>query len=155
MNRVLAIAWQFALAALGFGAAAFVASLFINLADIPSPADLDRSEFGRELVLSAIGTVFVGYLAFVPACIAIAIAELLGRRDWLFHALGGGAVALAAAIMRAGASGTVPFADASQLAILVAAGLLAGLAYWLVAGRRSGLWQEAPRRAPREGAGPT
>ena len=37
---------------------------------------------------------FVAYFAFVPAVVVMLLAELLGKRDWLFHALSGGVVAL-------------------------------------------------------------
>ncbi len=33
---------------------------------------------------------FVAYFAFIPAVPAIVIAEILGKRDWLFYALAGG-----------------------------------------------------------------
>jgi hypothetical protein len=75
----------------------------------------------------------------------VRVAETFAVRSWMFHAAAG---ALAAGI-GAGLAGDV--ADDYGLfaapRILIAAGLAAGLVYWLVAGSTAGFWK--PLRTPR------
>ena len=90
-----------------------------------------------------------------PAAIGILISEALAIRSWLFHA---GNCALASWIGWAltqdldddrydYGSG---YAFLAEPRILVAAGLAAGLAYWVVAGWTAGFWRpvRTPRPAP-------
>lgn len=81
---------------------------------------------------------FVSAIAFVPAIIVILIAETLSLRSLFFYALAGGAGGLLHGL-------TFPAAAATPLdrtvQITVAAGVAAGLVYWLVAGRTAGLWR--------------
>ena len=37
---------------------------------------------------------FVAYFAFLPSIPAILLSEILGKRDWLYHAISGAVVAL-------------------------------------------------------------
>lgn len=80
----------------------------------------------------------VSVIAFVPAMIVILIAETFGLRSLFFYALAGGAGGLLYGL-------TFPAAVATPLdrtvQITLAAGVAAGLVYWLAAGRTAGLWR--------------
>ena len=80
----------------------------------------------------------VSVIACVPAMIVILIAETLGLRSLFFYALAGGTGGLLYGL-------TFPAAVATPLdrtvQITLAAGVAAGLVYWLVAGRTAGLWR--------------
>lgn len=56
------------------------------------------------------------------------------------HALGGGLVGAAVYVLQSATRGDTPASE--LLPITVASGIVAGLAYWLVAGRSAGLWLE-------------
>ena len=104
---------------------------------------------------------FVAYFALLPAVVVLGITEILGRRDWLTYALGGGAVgiAVAAVFWQAGRVPGTPdpadfgfqqqidpaLASPAFLGLLVGGGVVGGLAYWLVAGRLAGGWRRDPR----------
>jgi hypothetical protein len=147
LNRVLIYIGRFAAMSGGFIAASLAASAMITLLFI-GPLGWTADELPYVMTGSVIVAVpflaaFVGYFAFVPALPVMVAGELLGRRGWLFHTLGGGLVAVVvlAAIWgdawRGSGEDAVPLA-----AIIVAAGLAGGFAYWLVAGRNAGLWIE-------------
>ncbi|HWK15498.1 MAG TPA: hypothetical protein VNS02_13955 [Rhizobiaceae bacterium] len=100
--------------------------------------------------------IFVAYLAFVPSAVLIGISEILRYRSWVFHALAGGLSAFAglAIVWQLGERGTVeiamseasgdwPIAQMPQtMAAVVAAGMIGGLVYWALCGRRAGYWLE-------------
>jgi hypothetical protein len=67
----------------------------------------------------------------------VMIAELGNRRSWLFHALSGMAVAVAAMAVRAN-SGSLGNPGSGLVMAALAAGAVGGSVYWLIAGRNSG-----------------
>lgn len=87
----------------------------------------------------------VGQFSLALAAVAIVAAELLRIRSWLFHAAVG---ALSGAHALSAIEGAFGGRDAASMgmreaSVFIAAGLVGGLVYWLVAGRSSGIW---PRR---------
>jgi hypothetical protein len=145
LSRLLAYLWRLAVILAGFAAGALSASLFMNVLMF-SAFDLLAENYGVVSrpgfwISVAFFTFFSAYLAFIPVCILVLYSEYLGRRDWLFHALAGGACALyvlAWSWMDPGAHPAT--ANPGFAAAAIAAGMVAGCAYWLVAGRRAGLW---------------
>ena len=99
VSRVLLYLGKFAHMVLGYAAASLAASAFLNVillgaaglmaADMPPEVATGSMVFSIPFV-----ALFVAYFAFVPAVVVMLLAELLGKRDWLFHALSGGVVAL-------------------------------------------------------------
>ena len=81
---------------------------------------------------------FVSAIAFVPAVIMILIAEALGLRSLFFYALAGGTGGLLYGLTFP-ATAANPFDRTVQ--ITLAAGVAAGIVYWLVAGRTAGRWR--------------
>ena len=146
---------QLLLIASGYLAASVAASAFLNIVAIWSlgwdaealPAIMAGSAFISIPLLA----VFLAYFAFVPGMVAIAAAELIGARDWLFHAVAGGVVAGAALMFygrEARIDGVSLSSDPALAATLVAGGIVGGLAYWLVAGRASGAWRARAVNVP-------
>jgi hypothetical protein len=87
--------------------------------------------------------------AFMLASTGVLISEGFAIRSWIFHAANGGLSAWL------GWTLTQDIRDAYGLltdpTILVAAGLAAGFAYWVVAGSTAGFWKPipSPRRPDR------
>lgn len=155
MSRVLVYLGRFAAILTGFVAAVLAASLFCNLLVIGGLgwADVAPVMFDGPIYVSvALLAALFGYHAFPPAMAAILLAEFAGFRDWLFHALAGAGVAAAAMglawrewLDRPGGF------DTGLAPGLVACGMVGGIAYWLVAGRSSGLWLRRPDMASGRG----
>ena len=145
MNRVAVYLLRFAVILAGYAAAALAGAAFIELLVV---SRLDPAvENGVEAYRGAIYAIplialIVGYVAFLPAVLVIVAAELLGRRDWLFHTLGGGMVAIASLAIHFGLAGAESASRESGPTLsLIAAGMASGFAYWLIAGRSAGAWR--------------
>ena len=78
---------------------------------------------------------FVLY-SFVPASAGVLMAEGFAIRSWIFHAANGGICAAIGWTVTQGIGDRYVFVEPQ---IAVAAGLAAGLAYWIIAGRTAGL----------------
>jgi hypothetical protein len=101
-------------------------------------------------ITSVIGTSFAGMASFLPLLLLVILAEAFRWRSALFYALAGIVIAFSAyynwgfwnpyeeSIDRPG-----PVLRGVE--IVIAAGIVFGLAYWAVAGRRAGAWLEARR----------
>lgn len=150
MSPLLLILGRLFIILAGYIAASLAASAFLNLLLIGAldlPADvLPDAIRGTSIVAVPFVAVFVAWLAFTPALVFIVIAELAGKRDWLFHAVGG---ALVAAVVTAGyfwtATGPGDWTAGNPIIALalIGAGLVGGIAYWAVAGRAAGGWRSA------------
>jgi hypothetical protein len=144
MSRVLAHLLRCAIILLGYCVACLGASAFLHLIAIGwaglEPRDAGASEvvLGSFLFSVPFVALFVAYFGFIPAAAVILVAEVLGRRDWLFYALGGGIVgAIFIAFVQ---SGDPDFAlvDTAPMLAIVGAGMVGGIFYWLSAGRWAG-----------------
>jgi hypothetical protein len=82
-------------------------------------------------------SVFAARYAFFPMMLAVLVAEAGNRRSWLFHALAGMAVAVAAMAVRAN-SDSLGNPGSGIVIAAIAAGAVGGSVYWLIAGRSSG-----------------
>jgi hypothetical protein len=89
--------------------------------------------------------------------LVVAITEAFHVRGALTYAVGGGLVGLACYL------GLVPFDPETfhfegivrrHLEIMTGAGIVAGLVYWMIAGRNAGGWREPPRPLPSHSPSP-
>jgi hypothetical protein len=97
------------------------------------------------------GFILISGFALLPAMIIALITEAFSIRGVLAYAIGGALVGLA------GYLSLVPFDTDTlrfegivrrQMEIMTGAGIVAGLVYWMVAGRNAGAWRSPPRRPP-------
>jgi hypothetical protein len=152
MSRVLVYFGRFALILAGYAIASLAASAFLHVVTLGSLGFTARD--GAAVVMGPIVfsipfiALFVAYFAFLPAIPAILLSEILGKRDWLYHAISGAVVALVIVVFMRGAAdaGNEAITDARFALALIGGGICGGIAYWLVAGRLAGNWRERIKR---------
>jgi hypothetical protein len=137
----------------GFLAACLVAGMIVVLAVLfPEMSALDTGTIDPNAinVVLGFGFIFISGFALLPAMLVVAITETFHIRGALTYALGGAIVGLACYL------GLVPFDPATMrfdgivrrhLEIMTGAGIVAGMVYWVIAGRNAGAWR-APRGTP-------
>ena len=163
MSRIALILVRFAVVITGYVCAALAASSVLHLAWIGA-SGLEPGQ-APWLIVGSIAfsipfvALFIAYFAFLPASVAIGIAELARWQDWLTYALTGGAISVVVMSyfwnsriddISIDGAGMPPMPagridDPQVLAAMLAAGLVGGIAYWIVAGRGAGNWRRAPR----------
>ena len=146
IGRLFAIIFGFLAASLVAGAIVVFAVLFPEL----SALDTGVIDPNAINVLLGFGFIFVSGFALLPALVVVAVTESFAIRSVLAYAIGGGVVGLACYL------GLVPFDTESwrfdgivrrHLEVMTGAGIVGGLIYWLIAGRRAGFVRNT-RRAP-------
>ncbi|WP_024515084.1 hypothetical protein [Bradyrhizobium sp. Tv2a-2] len=145
IGRLLVIFLAFLAACLAAGIIVVSALLFPEFSELGTgPVDE-----GALDVLLGFSFIIVSGFALVPATLIAAITEAFYIRGPLTYAIGGGFMGLACYL------GLVPFdTDTWQfegvvrrhLEIMTGAGIVAGLVYWLIAGRNAGAWRKPPPR---------
>lgn len=145
IGRLFVIAFAFLAACLVAGMVIVGAIMFPEFSDLGSgPVDQ-----GAIDIFLGFGFIFISGFALLPALIVALITEAFFIRSALAYALGGALVGLACYL------GLVPFDPDTlrfegivrrHLEIMTGAGIVAGLVYWMIAGRTAGAWREPPRR---------
>ncbi|MER8631840.1 hypothetical protein NKH55_18990 [Mesorhizobium opportunistum] len=148
MGRLVTYIVRLAVILFGYAVASLAASAFLNVLFLASlgytpeqahPAATASLYFSIPFV-----ALFVAYFAFMPAAVVVLVAEILGRRDWLFYALAGAVVA-AVFLGIVDHIGDTTFAATGTSAIMavIGSGMVGGIFYWLAAGRWAGNWWQA------------
>ena len=146
IGRLFVILLGFLAASLVAGAIVVGAVLFPALSDF-ADGPIDPSAFN---IMLGFGFIFISGFALLPALIVMVITEAFYIRGALTYAVGGGAVGLACYL------GLVPFDPATlrfdgivsrHLEIMTGAGIVAGIVYWMIAGRNAGAWRAPPRQS--------
>ncbi|HMA58061.1 MAG TPA: hypothetical protein VKP52_15300 [Pseudolabrys sp.] len=115
---------------------------------LPEWAAMDSDPVERVIFFFAafFATSLVGAVAMLPAALVIVVSEAARMRSFIYYGVGGALVALASyygsdiSIRLENTTDVPPVNNALQLA--AAAGIIGGLAYWLIAGRNAGRWRE-------------
>ena len=147
IGRLFVILFGFLASCLVAGMIVVVAVLFPEFSDLGTgPVDQ-----GALNIVLGFGFIFISGFALLPAMVVVAITEAFYIRGALSYAVGGGVVGLACYL------GLVPFDTESfrfegiirrHLEIMTGAGIVAGLVYWMIAGRNAGAWRQPPRPLP-------
>jgi hypothetical protein len=106
------------------------------------------------LVVVIIGPALAILLAFgiaftvLPASVGVLISEAFAIRSWIFHIANGGLSAWVGLSLMSDLPDDYRFL--AEPKVIVAAGLAAGAAYWLIAGWSAGFWKPvfAPAQLP-------
>ena len=144
IGRLFVILFAFLFACLAAGMIVVGAVLYPEFSDLGS-GPIDQNAIN---VVLGFGFIFLSGFALLPALIVVLITEAFYVRGVLSYAVGGAIVGCACYL------GLIPFDPATlhfdgivrrHLEIMTGAGIVAGLVYWLIAGRTAGAWRE-PRR---------
>jgi hypothetical protein len=144
IGRLFVILFAFLVACLAAGIVVVGAVLFPEFSDLGA-GPVDESAFD---VMVGVGFIFISGFALLPAMIIAAITEAFSIRSALAYAVGGALVGLACYL------GLVPFDPETlrfegivrrHLEIMTGAGIIAGVVYWMIAGRTAGAWRQPPR----------
>jgi hypothetical protein len=147
IGRLFVILFAFLAACLAAGIVVVGAVLFPEFSDFGA-GPVDETAFD---VMIGVGFIFISGFALLPAMIIAAITETFSIRSALAYAVGGALVGLACYL------GLVPFDPETlrfegivrrHLEIMTGAGIVAGLVYWMIAGRAAGAWRAPLRRTP-------
>ncbi|MGQ0685188.1 hypothetical protein [Bradyrhizobium sp.] len=146
IGRLLVILFAFLASCLVAGMIVVGAVLF------PEFTDFGIGEVDPAInVIIGLGFIFISGFALLPAMIVAVITEAFSIRSVLVYAVGGGLVGAACYL------GLIPFDPETMhfdgivrrhLEIMTGAGIVAGLVYWMIAGRNAGAWRMPPPRRP-------
>ena len=145
IGRLFVILFGFLAACLVAGMIVVAAVLFPEFSDLSMGGSIDQSAIN---IVLGFGFIFLSGFALLPALIVVLITEAFYVRSVLVYAVGGALVGAACYL------GLVPFDPATlqfdgivrrHLEIMTGAGIVAGLVYWMTAGRNAGAWREPPR----------
>jgi hypothetical protein len=146
IGRLIVVFVAFLAASFAAGMIVVTAILFPELSDLGDEVDQTAVN-----IMYGFGFIFISGFALLPAMIVVAITEAFSIRSALAYAVGGALVGLACYL------GLVPFDTETlrfdgivrrHLEIMTGAGIVAGLVYWLIAGRNAGRWRVPPRPLP-------
>ncbi|MET0221470.1 MAG: hypothetical protein ABW213_12500 [Tardiphaga sp.] len=147
IGRLFVVAFAFIVACMAGGAIVVFAILFPELSALETGI-LDPNAIN---VLLGFGFIFFSGFALIPALIILIVTEAFSIRSIIAYALGGGLVGLACYL------GLIPYDPATMtfdgvvrrhLEVMTGAGIVAGLVYWVIAGRNAGLWRQPRRPMP-------
>ena len=152
MNRLVAYIVRLAIILFGYAVASLAASAFLNILFLASlgykPGHAEPEATASLYFSIPFVALFVAYFAFMPAIIVILIAEILGRRDWLFYALAGAVVAgVFLGLVDHAQESTFAVTDTSAIMAVIGGGMVGGIFYWLSAGRWAGSWWQGETRS--------
>lgn len=140
--RIVVILVGFLLASLAAAAVVIAAVLNPDWSGLRLGLDQDTLP-----IVAAFGFIFISGFALLPAMVVALVTEAFGLRSILVYAVGGAAIGAACYLS------LVPFDPETmrfvgvirrELEVMVGAGVVGGLVYWLVAGRNAGLWRRPP-----------
>jgi hypothetical protein len=144
IGRLFVILFGFLVACLAAGMIVVGAVLFPEFSDL----GIGQVDQGALNIILGFGFIFISGFALLPAMIVAAVTEAFYIRGALAYAAGGAVVGLACYL------GLVPFDPATlrfdgvvrrHLEIMTGAGIVAGMVYWMIAGRNAGAWRQPSR----------
>lgn len=147
LGRIIVIVFAFCVACFAAGAIIVMAVIFPEWSDVR--LGLDDGTFA---IITTIGFVFVSGFALLPALVAAVITEGFSIRSVLFYAVAGAVVGAVCYLGMANfdaATMTMHGLVRRELEVMAGAGVVAGLVYWMIAGRNAGKWRETAATLPR------
>lgn len=146
IGRLFAIFFGFLAACFVAGAVVIYAIFFPEMNDV----SLDFDQGAINLILG-FGFILVSGFALMPALIMALVTEAFSIRHVLAYAIAGGLAGLCCYLA------FIPFDTVNMtfngiirrhLEVMVGAGILGGVIYWMIAGRNAGAWRISPPPPP-------
>jgi hypothetical protein len=140
-GRIIVIIFALIVASMAAGVAlaiGIVAPDWVNM-------DSDPAERVQFFVASFFATSYVVAVTMAPAVVLIVLAEAVRIRSFIYYGVAGALVGLASyfgsniSMRLENTTDITPVGHTLQLA--AAAGIIGGVAYWLIAGRNAGRWR--------------
>ena len=144
IGRIFVVGFAFLVASLAAAMTFAIALMLPDWGDVLA----DSMHRGVFSVVVGFGAFFISMFALIPAMIVIGAAEAFRLRSVLIYAALGGAGMLALYYGYGAGWSDVP-PNAREFQMVAASGIVAGLVYWLLAGRNAGRWCERPEPAGR------
>ena len=142
ISRIFLIIFACLIASLAAGMVVAIAVLMPAWSDL-ALGSLDDGTFG---VVVAFGAMFLSAFALLPLLLVVVLAESFAIRSVLFYAVAGAGLA-AVLYLHFRSWDTLAFSvngfARRELEIIAAAGIVAGLVYWALAGRKAGAWRRS------------
>ena len=141
IGRLFVIFFAFCVACMVGGAIVTFSILFPEL----SAMDTGLIDPNAINILVGFGFIFFSGFALIPALIVVLITEAFNIRSVIAYALGGAVVGLVCYL------GLIPYDTTTMsfdgivrrhLEVMTGAGIVAGLIYWVIAGRKAGAWRQ-------------
>ena len=146
IGRLFALFFGFLAACFVAGAVVIYAIFFPEMSDV----SLDFDQGAINLILG-FGFILVSGFALMPALIMALVTEAFSIRHILAYAVAGGLAGLCCYLA------FIPFDTVNMtfngiirrhLEVMVGAGILGGVIYWIIAGRNAGAWHTSPPAPP-------
>lgn len=147
IGRLFAIFFGFLAACFVAGAVVLYALFFPEMSDV----SFNGADQGAINLILGFGFILVSGFALMPALIIALITEAFSIRHILAYAVAGGLAGLCCYL------GFIPFDTVNMtfngivrrhLEVMVGAGILGGVVYWMIAGRNAGVWRALPPTPP-------
>jgi hypothetical protein len=141
LGRIIVIIFALVVASVAAGVALAIGIVAPDWAAMDSDP-IERVQF---FVVSFFATSYVGAVAMTPAFLLIVLAEAMRIRNFIYYGVAGALVGLASyfgsdiSMRLENTTDVTPVGHTLQLA--AAAGIIGGVVYWLIAGRRAGAWR--------------
>ena len=138
LGRLIVLAFAFLCASLAAGLVVVLAVMY------PEWSSLDLGPIDRDgmAVMAGFGLIFVSGFAFLPALVMMLVTEAFAIRNVLFYAAGGALFGLGVYLAFTQfdlSSLSFTGVERRELEVMTGAGIVAGLVYWLIAGRNAGI----------------
>lgn len=140
IGRLFLIFMGICAACVAAGLVVLLAILFPDVSDVT----IGPLDDGSVNLFLTFGLIFVSGFALVPALIVVLITEMFAIRSALAYAVGGaisGAICYLSLVPFDPDTITFVGVVRRDLEVMTGAGIVAGLVYWLIAGRRAGTWR--------------
>src|SRR6516165_9583040 len=138
LARIVMAFLGYALACIAAALVLTLGSLAPNWNEVMAPLGPDAGDAESIALWSVTGlaAIIIFSVGFLPSLLVIALAEGLALRSAVVYGIVGALLALAMAY-------GLDFAGdlARNREVFAAAGIAGGLVYWLIAGRRAGMWK--------------
>jgi hypothetical protein len=141
LGRIIVIIFALVVASMAAGVALAIGIIAPDWANM----DSDPAERVFFFTASFFATSYVGAVAMAPAFVLIVLAEAARMRGFIYYGVAGAVVGLASyfgsniSVRLENTTDVPPVEHALQLA--AAAGIIGGVVYWLIAGRKAGAWR--------------